>query len=336
MATPQLDLPKVDPKPLPGAGAGAGAAAPMKRSQWDSFESTYRPVFSKISSDAMSADSPGAIRSATGAAAADVNQAFDASAAGLKRQFGRYGISPGSGKYTGAMRDLALDRAGASAGAMTKAGRDVRQDAVKQRLGVAQIGTRLADIDARRAIASDELEARRLEGELQRAHQTAMQTAGFEHAASESELARLHDTARQTAQHQFQIGMQDSQHRFDAGQADLQRQAQQALQAAQHAHERGNLAEELAYREKAADLDRQHQANESAKDRDMQVWVTQHEGELRRWLLTNAQSFQGQENAKNRALQAWMTEKGLSAREKEALWEGAGTILGGLFDSIFG
>ena len=93
----------------------------IAREQWDTYKSTGLPALKRLSADVEAYDSPGRIAVAEGRAATDVNQAYDTAKTGLMNTLGRYGLRPGSGKFTSALRSLALGRAADTAGAKTSA-----------------------------------------------------------------------------------------------------------------------------------------------------------------------------------------------------------------------
>ncbi|WP_419917443.1 tail fiber domain-containing protein [Candidatus Poriferisocius sp.] len=81
----------------------------------------YSGAIDRFSKEADEYDSAGRIAMEEGRAASDVAQSYGRQRAGLMNMLGRYGMRPGSGKFAGAMRSLALGQAGDTAGAMTGA-----------------------------------------------------------------------------------------------------------------------------------------------------------------------------------------------------------------------
>lgn len=78
--------------------------------------------------------SPAALAVAEGRAASDVRAAFGQQRDGLRRMLGRYGMSPGSGRFASSLRSLALGEAGATAGARNDARVGVLERGLRNRM----------------------------------------------------------------------------------------------------------------------------------------------------------------------------------------------------------
>ena len=89
------------------------------REKWDMYKNRAIPMLEKYTKEVEDWASPTRIAAEEGRAAADVKAAYGQEKRGLMRSLGRYGMNPGSGKFAGAMRSLAIGQAGATAGAKT-------------------------------------------------------------------------------------------------------------------------------------------------------------------------------------------------------------------------
>ena len=116
----------------------------ISREQWDAFKGTTLPLINQVTSEAERAGTPGAIAERVSGAGTDVDQAYDQAGGSLRRSLGRYGLTPGSGRFAAASGTLARGRAADKAGAMTLAGRGAREDATRLRMAAAGMGGGLA------------------------------------------------------------------------------------------------------------------------------------------------------------------------------------------------
>ena len=131
-------------------GGGGGAKGPsaeekelwaaqteIARGLWDSYQSYGAPILADLSEEAQRPLSAyrGDMAQRASEAATDVDQAFDTSIGTLRRDMGRFGADPTSGRYVGTMRGMEMGRAAAKAGAMTGARRAVRTERDAKRFG---------------------------------------------------------------------------------------------------------------------------------------------------------------------------------------------------------
>ncbi|MCY4470301.1 MAG: tail fiber domain-containing protein [Thiotrichales bacterium] len=126
--------------------------AKISREMWDAFRSRGLPAIDKFSTNVdqlaghiKDMDSPERIAHEQGLAGVDVEQAYGKQRRGLTNMLGRYGMRPGSGRFTSALRSLALGQAADTAGAKTRARTGVLDRALNARFGLA---------DAYRSVAS--------------------------------------------------------------------------------------------------------------------------------------------------------------------------------------
>ena len=148
---------------LGGGGGGRAASeeerqlyatqASIAREQWDAYSSTVLPAQRELISEARRPITRGEYAAATSGAAADVDQSFDAATRRFRSEVGRYGGNPLSGRYAGSMRQLALGRATARAGAMTSARRNLQARRDRLRYASVGMGSGLGR-DAQRGLAS--------------------------------------------------------------------------------------------------------------------------------------------------------------------------------------
>ena len=92
----------------------------ISREQWDLYKKHGIGALKDLTAKIKGYATPTRIRKMTGEAAADVRAAYGQQRKGLTDMLGRYGIRPGSGKFTSALRSLALGEAGDTAGAMQR------------------------------------------------------------------------------------------------------------------------------------------------------------------------------------------------------------------------
>lgn len=132
---------------MSGGGGGSARASPeerrlletqenIARSLFDQYEEVGSPILRSLGAEAQRADSPAELAAAAGRAGADVDVSFDQEQQRLTRSLGRHGLSPASGRYAGARRELALGRAASKAGAMTAGRRGARETAYRRRYNV--------------------------------------------------------------------------------------------------------------------------------------------------------------------------------------------------------
>ena len=93
--------------------------AGIAREQFDIYKEHGIPALEKLTGFEERKPSDAEYAAAAGQAGADVDVAYDRAGAELKSNLSRYGVNPSSGRFAGANRALALDRAGSKAGART-------------------------------------------------------------------------------------------------------------------------------------------------------------------------------------------------------------------------
>ena len=129
-----------------GGGSPKGPSAEEKelwstqseigRGLWESYRQHGEPILTDLAAEARGPVSRGVLASRASAAGADVDQSYDAAETEYRRELGRYGMNPASGRYAGGLRSLALGRAASKAGAMTTARRSAREDHDRKRFAV--------------------------------------------------------------------------------------------------------------------------------------------------------------------------------------------------------
>jgi len=97
----------------------ANEQAKIGRDQWNMWKEHGWPLMLDVKEKVRNWASPGRIAQQEGLAAADVKQAFGAARKNLLDSVSRFGISPKSGRFTAALRSLALGEGSAAAGAKT-------------------------------------------------------------------------------------------------------------------------------------------------------------------------------------------------------------------------
>ena len=112
-------------EPLGGLAGLLDTQGNIARALWDSYDQFGRPILEDIATEALGPASKAKMASRSGAAAADVEQAFGQSDERLRRELSRYGVNPASGRFSGALRESGLRKAAAKSGAVTGARRDV-------------------------------------------------------------------------------------------------------------------------------------------------------------------------------------------------------------------
>ena len=112
--------------PSPAESRLLGTQEEISRSLWEQYKQYGSPILSQLSGEATKPISEGAYAAETGRAGADVDQAYDRATTEFRGQLGRYGLNPGSGRFAGGLRSLALGRAADRAGAMSGARRNLR------------------------------------------------------------------------------------------------------------------------------------------------------------------------------------------------------------------
>lgn len=113
------------------------AQAQIAREHWGLYKSEGLPQLRSLARQVDEMGSPAGIARAEGAATADVGRSYDTALAGLRSSMARYGLNPGSGKFTAGLRALALGRAADTAGARTTARVGLLDRALNARFGLA-------------------------------------------------------------------------------------------------------------------------------------------------------------------------------------------------------
>ena len=113
--------------------------AGIAREQWDTYKTTGLPALKRLQAEVDNYDSPGRIAMEEGRAATDVGQAYDRERTSLMNSMARFGMRPGSGRFTSALRSLALGRAADTAGAKTGARIGVLDRALAHRFNMTGI-----------------------------------------------------------------------------------------------------------------------------------------------------------------------------------------------------
>ena len=106
----------------------------------DRNKTVFRPLEDKIVADATNFDTEGKRAELAGQAITDVNSAFNSARGQLIRSQSGYGVTPGSGRATGAETQLANQQALASAGAATQARRTAVNDAYARKMDAVGLG----------------------------------------------------------------------------------------------------------------------------------------------------------------------------------------------------
>lgn len=116
--------------------------AQIAEDQWRNYVSTYRPLETQFAQGAFSRpigpdyegltylDPAARIAEARSTAASDAARAISSARDATARTLSRYGVNPGSGRFVGAMNDIGLQGASATAANVNTAGRGVR-DAIE-------------------------------------------------------------------------------------------------------------------------------------------------------------------------------------------------------------
>ena len=107
------------------------------REQWDLYKTRALPVLDDLTRAVNRYGSEGRIREAEGAAATDVASSYDQQRRSLFSNLGRFGVRPGSGRFTSALRSLALGQASDTAGAKTRTRRGILDRDIANRFGLA-------------------------------------------------------------------------------------------------------------------------------------------------------------------------------------------------------
>jgi hypothetical protein len=108
--------------------------------QWRIYRDEFRPVESRMVSEAMDWDSQAALDRAAQEAGAGVARSAAAARDQLERSLIARGINPSSGAYTSALANLGLGEMAARAGAENAARENRRLQGVQLRTGAAQFG----------------------------------------------------------------------------------------------------------------------------------------------------------------------------------------------------
>lgn len=177
----------------PGAGLFDELAG-MAREKWDMWKQHGLGALTGLGADIDASMSPGAIAAEEGLAATNVGAAYARQKEGLMRNLGRYGVNPASGRFTSALRSLALGQAADTAGAQTRARRGILDrglankfrlagmwqgigDTAGSMLGGAASG--LAGLD----LAGREMAFRGSQADLNRAHDLMLAKMGYKQQA---------------------------------------------------------------------------------------------------------------------------------------------------------
>lgn len=113
----------------------------IAREQWDEHKRLGSPVLADLAAEAQAGPSAARYKERIGAAGADVSHAFGREREMSRREMGRYGVNPASGRFVGADRAMGLAEAGATAGAMTRARRGVDDEDYARKINLVGITT---------------------------------------------------------------------------------------------------------------------------------------------------------------------------------------------------
>lgn len=115
-------------------------ASSRSDSEWDRYNSVFKPVEDRMVKDALNYDTPEAQAAAAATAKADVMNNAAASAQQNSRQMASMGIDPTSGRYASVDRANDLSTALASAGAQNNAREQVKATGMALREGISNFG----------------------------------------------------------------------------------------------------------------------------------------------------------------------------------------------------
>ena len=99
----------------------ARSVGKIGREQWNSWKQHGLPQLLGLKNKVNKWASSGRIKQQEGLASADVKQAYGKARGGFMQNLSRFGLNPGSGKFAGSLRSLALGEAASTAGAKTGA-----------------------------------------------------------------------------------------------------------------------------------------------------------------------------------------------------------------------
>ncbi|MEO9231640.1 MAG: hypothetical protein ABI216_22180 [Devosia sp.] len=108
--------------------------------QWNTYQTLFKPVESKMVDDAMNYDSPERKAQMAAEAGADVTKSYSAAQDQNTRTMGALGINPNSGRFAGLTAQTSLAQAKDTAGAMNQARRNTELQGIALRTGAAQFG----------------------------------------------------------------------------------------------------------------------------------------------------------------------------------------------------
>ncbi len=118
----------------------ADTAKSRSDSQWSDYQNIYRPIEQRVAQEATDYGGAADQTNQAGKAIADTTAAFDANDANRQRQQFAMGVNPNDPKFAALGNQAGLARAGAAAGAGTKAATDARLLGMSMRQNVAQFG----------------------------------------------------------------------------------------------------------------------------------------------------------------------------------------------------
>lgn len=114
----------------------ARETAKIARAKWDEWRSYGLPALKDLHQRVDKWASPSRIQHLQGAATSDISASYDRERSSLRNQLGRYGMTPGSGKFAAGLRTLALGRAADTAGAKTKVRTGILDRDLANRMGL--------------------------------------------------------------------------------------------------------------------------------------------------------------------------------------------------------
>jgi hypothetical protein len=115
-------------------------ASSRSDSEWDRYNTVFKPVEDRMVNDALTYDTPEAQAAAAATAKADVMSNASQAAQQNSRQMSSMGINPNSGRYASVDRNADLSTALASAGAQNNAREQVKATGMALREGIANFG----------------------------------------------------------------------------------------------------------------------------------------------------------------------------------------------------
>lgn len=157
---PELKVPEAPKLPAPVALNSPSRAA------WNVWQTHGKQALDQLSREFAPENRGSRIAAQQQLATAEVGRSYDDAEANYRRAMERYNLNPGSGRFAAGLRQLALGRAGDTAGARTEARIGVLERGQKGLAGIAELGQRFADMGMRGDIATN---AQRLQQSLGRA-----------------------------------------------------------------------------------------------------------------------------------------------------------------------